>query len=304
MAYRVERLLPRAQKTRGIQGMRSAMVGRENEMEVLQHALNKVLGGSGQLVVIMGEAGVGKSRLVEEFSQQAWRTVGMDGLRWLEGRCLELSKDVSYWPFLDLMKVDLGWLAQDESQENLAQVEKAVRRLVSSKNLAIESGKEIEAVLYHLLSLRSEPCGEDPLADLSPDEIRQRSFLALRDYLLALARSQPLALIFEDLHWADPLSLDLIYFLMESLSQARILWIVVYRPGQEYRTHHFLTVAGQKCHQSCTEIYLRDLSQEQSTQMIHFLLGGESHGWADDGSDLGTLPGQPILYRGADPFFN
>jgi len=274
--YQVEGLLAQAHKTRGIQGLRSPLVGRERELDELQKALERVEAGSGQLAVVIGDAGVGKSRLVEEFRQRALMVSEKSGLRWLEGRCLELSKDVSYWPFLDFLKVDFGWQAQDDSWANRDRIEKAIRQLVSSDDLTPEGGKEVEVVLNHLLSTYSGADGEDLLATQTPDEIRQRTFLTLRNFLLALSHQQPLVLVFEDLHWADPLSLDLIYFLMETLSRGRILLITVYRPEQEYRTYHLLTVAERKCLDRFTEIHLHELSQPESYQMIDFLLG-EGH---------------------------
>ncbi len=271
LVYQVDGLLAQPQKTRGIQGVRSPLVGREEPLVKLLKALEKTRTGSGQLALVIGEAGVGKSRLVEEFRRQA-----LNGHRWLEGRCLELSSAVSYWPFLDLLRLDLGWQAQKDGLTNRLRVENTLQAPVSSGYLTAGSAKDISTVLNHLLSTVGEPGQENPFALLTPDEIRQRTFLALRDYLLALAHHQPLVLVYEDLHWADPLSMELIYFLMESLAQAPILLIAVYRPDQEYRTHHLLNIAERKCPGAVTEIRLHELSQPQSGDLIDALLG-ESH---------------------------
>ena len=274
--YQVERLLPLAQKTRGIEGLQSKLVGRDRELAGLGKALANASSGAGELVAVIGEAGVGKSRLLEEFHQQILAEQTPPVPLWLEGRCLELSMEVSYWPFMDLLKVFFNWQLQEVGQVNNAQIPSAIQQLVSGGHLSAQRGREIETLLNHLLFAGPEAGGIDPLANLTPDEIRQRTFLALRDFLLALSLQQPLVLVFEDLHWADHLSLDLFYFIMESLTQGHILLVAVFRPEEEYRTRYLAAIAGRTCRGHFTEIRIREMSLVESFQMIDFLLG-EGH---------------------------
>ena len=229
----------------------------------------------GQLVAVIGEVGVGKSSLVEEFRQRVLAEITSTSLLWLEGRCLELSMEVSYWPFVDLLKLFFNWQTQGGNRYNCAQISSSILQLVSGAFLSFERGKEIETLLNHLLLSGLDVDGVNPLANLTPDEIRQRTFLALRDFLLALSHQRPLVLVFEDMHWADHLSLDLVYFLMETQTQGHILLLVVYRPEPEYRTQHLIAIAERKFRERFTEIQLRELSMQESHQMIDYLLGEE-----------------------------
>ena len=274
--YQVERLLPLAQKTRGIDGLQSKLVGRDLELAELEKALVNARSGAGQLVALIGEAGVGKSRLLEEFHQQILAELARASPLWLEGRCLELSMEVSYWPFVDLLKVFFNLQLQDGNQIIRTHISSAIHQLVSGGLMSSQRGKEIEALLIHLLLTEPDLDGINPLANLTPDEIRQGTFQALRDFLLALSSQQPLVLVFEDLHWADHLSLDLVYFIMESLAQGHILLVVVFRPEEEYRTHHLAAIAERKFRGHFTEIRLHEMSLPESFQMIDFLLG-EGH---------------------------
>ena len=96
--------------------------------------------------------------------------------------------------------------------------------------------------------------------------------LAIRDVVLALARGRGLVLVLDDLHWADPSSLDLVSLLMESLTLAPILLVCAYRPDSEHRSWHLSTIAARKCADRYTEIRLRELTPAQSRQLIASLL--------------------------------
>ena len=136
----------------------------------------------GQLVSVMGEVSWGgQMRLVEEFHQRVLAELTSTSPLWLEGRCLELSMEVSYWPFVDLLKLFFNWQTQDGDQDNRAQISSSIHQLVSGAYLSYERGKEIETLLNHLLLTGLDVDGVDPLANLTPDEICQRTFLALRD---------------------------------------------------------------------------------------------------------------------------
>ena len=106
----------------------------------------------------------------------------------------------------------------------------------------------------------------------SAEQARQQTMLAIRDVVLALARGRGLVLIVDDLHWADPSSLDLVSLLMESLTLAPILLVCAYRPDSEHRSWHLSTVATRKCADRYTEIRLRELTPRQSRQLISSLL--------------------------------
>ena len=268
--YLVGRRLERPEKVRGVEGLHAELIGRDEELQKLRLALDEVRLGRGQMVSIVGEAGVGKSRLVADLGELALADPDM-APRWLEGRCLDIGMAVSYWPFLDLFRSCFGWtLADDEPARG--------RRLVATLRSLVEDGALGEARCQELIPLIADLMSVDlgnefsVASHASAEQARQQTMLAIRDVVLALARGHGLVLIVDDLHWADPSSLDLVSLLMESLTLAPILLVCAYRPDSEHRSSHLSTVAVRKCADRYTEIRLRELTPSQSRQLIASLL--------------------------------
>jgi len=271
--YRVERLLVHPAKARGIEGMRAALVGRNEELSRLTDALAQVLQGQGHMVSLIGEAGVGKSRLVAELRQVALRHRKVDpSPLWLEGRCLDLGTAPSYAPFVDILQSLWGWSAREADRRRYERITLFLKELVGQGHLSQERADEVAALLGRLLSLPIGPEWEARLGQDDPEQIRWHTFLAIRDFFRALCQRQPVVLVFEDLHWADSLSLDLISLLMEHLDTVPLLLLCVYRPVREHRCWHLATIAAQKCQGNLVELYLRELTREQSWQMVSALL--------------------------------
>jgi predicted ATPase/class 3 adenylate cyclase len=271
--YQVERLLPQPKKARGIEGLRAELIGRDKELGKLKGALARALQGQGQMVTLVGEAGVGKSRLVAELSQAAL-TPDVDGPPplWLEGRCLELGTAASYAPFLDILRQYFAWGAREASRRRYERVASSLRGMVEQGDLVPERAEEMIALLGHLLSLPVGGAWGEWLENEDPEQIRWQTFLAVRDFFIALCRGRPVVLVFEDLHWADSLSIDLISLLMERLPVVPLLLLCAYRPEREHRCWHLATIAAQKCRGRYTELRLRELGPEQSRQMVESLL--------------------------------
>ncbi|GAG67284.1 unnamed protein product [marine sediment metagenome] len=225
---------------RGIQGLRSPMVGRDAELEYLLGALNDLdQNQRGQFVTLIGEAGIGKSRLTTEFKAN----IDSTKMNVLEGQSLTYRKSVSYWIFLELLRDYLGVTPGTSNTE-------VRERLVSRVNqtLGSEAG-EVLPFLEHLLSLESSD-GEvaQRLSYLDAEQLRKQTFIALRNLLLAEARQKPLILILEDLHWVDEVSLDLLAFLLDSIDD---LPIFVYQSAcarfLQYRKELLLPDSGSDC---------------------------------------------------------
>jgi predicted ATPase len=148
--------------------------------------------------------------------------------------------------------------------------------MVERGDLAEERIREIGPVLGRLLSVRWGDEWDKRLEEESPEQVRHRTFLALYDFFVALAVPRPVALVFEDLHWADTLSLDLISLLMEALPGRRLLLMCVYRPERERRCQRLAMVAARRCGDRYTELHLRELTGDQSWQMVGSLLATEA----------------------------
>ena len=272
-AYVVEGILPHPEKIRGIEGLRAELIGREKELAELKDAFDEVRDGRGQMISIIGEAGVGKSRLAAELKAQIEKTKSSDKKPlWLEGRCLELGIAASYWPFIDMFREYFGWQAEDTERTRAEGVVKVLKQLVDQGALTEERYEEIGPLFGHILSIQFGNEWDTRFEAIDADQLKSRTFLAVRDFVLALAKIQPTVFVLEDLHWSDNLSLDLIPLLMESLTLAPILLVCVYRPDQDQKSWHLSTIAEQKCPERYTELRLSELTQAQSRLLIESLL--------------------------------
>ncbi len=292
-AYRVERRLEHPDKVRGIEGLRAELIGRDEELAKLGDALEELRGGRGQLVTLIGEAGVGKSRLVADLRQLALADP-QTAPRWLEGRCLDLGLAVSYWPFLDLFRACFAWTVADDEAARARRLVMTLRDLVDEGALAEERSQELVPLIADLLSVA---LGDEwpVVTHASAEQARQQTMLAIRDVVLALAHGRGFVLVLDDLHWADPSSLDVVSLLMESITLAPLLLVCVYRPDPEHRSWHLGTTGQRKCADRYTELRLRELTPGQSRQLIASLLRI---------ADLPTGVGDLILEKAqGNPFF-
>jgi adenylate cyclase len=199
--YQVGDLLLCPQKARGIEGLRAELIGRDAELSRLEDALAQVLLGRGQMVSLIGEAGVGKSRLVAELKQVAFPDAGQESnLLWLEGRCLDLGTAPSYAPFVDMLHALWGWGAREAELRRYERLTQFLTEMVEQKTLGQQRAGELAALLGRLLSLPIGPEWEAELESEDPGQLRARTFLALCDLIRALGRRQPVVLVFEDLH--------------------------------------------------------------------------------------------------------
>jgi DNA-binding SARP family transcriptional activator len=280
-AYEVLRLRDHAVKVRGIEGLRAALTGRATEMAQLTAACRNVLAGQGQVVLISGAAGIGKSRLVAELREE-W-TAGDDagtgpdaGLLaprvWLEGRCLELATGASYGPFVDMLRHSLDRGTAGDDAALASSLRKTLSALAARGDLPAEQVEEAGPLLARLLSLR---CGDDwdeRGRQIDPRQVRPRTCAAVQTLVTALARRGPVALVLEDLHWADALSLDLIGDLMAVLADAPLLLVCVYRPELAQAGEPLLALAARQCQQRCTALHLDELSPGHSRELLASLL--------------------------------
>jgi len=283
-AYEVVKTLPRPDKIRGIEGLRAEMIGREKELADLKDSADALLSGRGQIASIIGEAGVGKSRLVQELREY----LDPDLVSVLEGRCVSIGESIGYWMFVDMLRAYLEF-SENDSPEALR--EKIVERMQS---LFPQRWEEIVPYIGNLLSVKSEEW-DDRNRHLPPEQLKHQTFLTLRDLFMTLAQQKPLLIILEDLHWADNLSLDLLTLLMDTLSLAPLMLLCVYRPDSEHRSSHIGAQALAKCQDRYKEIMVRALNPLESRTLVGALL------------DIDNLPAsvrESILEKAeGNPFF-
>lgn len=194
----------------------SRFVGRQAEMDTLQQALAVAAQGKGRVVSVVGEAGVGKSRLFHEFTHSH----RLDGWLTLETTSVSYGKTTSYLPVVDLLRSYFRLQERDDARE--------VRVKVVGRVLALD--ESLRSILAPLLALLDVSHGDSEWQRLDPPQRREQTLQALRMLLAAESRVQPLLLIFEDLQWIDSETQALLDALFRDIQNARMLLLTSYRP--------------------------------------------------------------------------
>jgi class 3 adenylate cyclase/tetratricopeptide (TPR) repeat protein len=247
-------------------------VGRQTELEGLRQALERTEARHGQLVAVVGEAGVGKSRLVYEFVHshhlQSWLV--------LESASVSYGKATPYFPVIDLLKRYCHLEAHDDTR--------TIRAKVTGQVLTLDEA--LQETLPALLGLLDALPEDSAFLRLDPPQRRQRTLDALKRLLLRESQVQPLLLVFEDLHWIDTETQALLDSLVESLPTAQLLFLVNYRP--EYQ-HGW----GGKTYY--TQLQLDVLPAASAEEFLHALVGDEA--------SLAPLKTLLIARTEGNPFF-
>jgi transcriptional regulator with AAA-type ATPase domain/predicted ATPase len=229
--------------------MLSPLVGRDRDLAMLDDLLAQTEQGHGQAVGIVGEPGVGKSRLLYEFC----RSLGPDRVRVLQSHCVAYGTTIPYWPILELVRQNFLVADTDTPESVRSRIEGTLRAL----------GLDTETIAPYLLTLLGMKTGDEgPLALLSPEVIKSRTIEALRVLGAAGSRRRPTVVVVEDLHWIDQTSEETLAALVDSLAASRMLLIATYRPG--YRPSWL----GKS---STTQIVLRRLARTDSLAIVRAL---------------------------------
>jgi class 3 adenylate cyclase len=195
-------------------------VGRQHELEAVQQALAQAQAGQGQGVALVGEAGVGKSRLVYEVVH-SHRTQGWLGLA---STSVSYGKATPYFPLIDLLKRYCHVEERDDPR--------TIRAKVTGQLLTLD--ETLHGTIPALLALLDALPADSPFLTLDPLQRRQRTLDGLKRLLLRESQEQPLLLVCEDLHWIDTETQALLDSLVESLPTARLLLLVNYRPEYQH----------------------------------------------------------------------
>jgi class 3 adenylate cyclase len=245
-------------------------VGRDAEVEHLRRVLGQAGAGHGQVAAIVGEAGVGKSRLTYEFTHshrvQDWLI--------LEASSVSYGKATSYLPVIDLLKGYFKIGDRDNHRE--------MRDKVMGRVLGLD--RALEPLLPPLLSLLDVPVEDAAWQNLDPLQRRQRTLDAVKRLLLRESQVQPLLVVFEDLHWIDGETQALLDSLVDSLGSARLLLLVNYRPEYQH---------GWSGKTAYSQMRLDALAAESAAELLETLLG----------NDPGLVPLKQLLVKRGNPFF-
>ena len=230
------------------------LVGREDELSVLRGRWTQVQAGEGQVVLLSGEPGIGKSRLVQELKGQ----VSLEGATQIEFRCSPYHQNSALYPIIGYLQRMLRYAPDDTPETKLTKLQQQFGRYRFPQ-------ADTLSLLATLLSLPL-PEGVAPLS-MSPQKQKERTHAALVAWLIEEAEQQPVYNAWEDLHWADPSTLELLTLCLDQIPTAQILSLLVFRP-------QFTPSWGMRSYFS--QLTLNRLDRSQVAGMVERVTGGRT----------------------------
>jgi ABC-type oligopeptide transport system substrate-binding subunit len=244
------------------------LVGRERELGAALESVDAALGGSGRVLFLTGEPGIGKTRLLAELRTafEAGRPAYGEPL-WLEGRCVSYGESMPYWPFRDLLRSWLGLPIDEPELRIRVTLQREVGRLFGDR------ATEYRAYLATLLGLPLEPDDQAKVTELSPEAMQYRTFEVVRHLVARLAKEGPVALAIEDLHWSDPTSLQLLERLLSDTEEFPLLLLLTSRPEPTHPSWRVKEGSERELAHRTREIALWALEAEAGHALLDELVG-------------------------------
>ncbi len=265
VAYRVLDFRVNPGVSRGLEGLRAPMIGRDLELERLKHAVESLNSEKkGQFAFITGDAGLGKSRLTFELKGK----LDFGTVRLLQGQSLAYRRTISYWIIREILYSLLGLHPNSAA---VAQISERLGRIVYQAMGAF--AEDAMPYLENLLALPySDLAVAEKLKHIDARQLRQQTFLAVRDLLIHESQKRPILIVMDDLHWADDASLELMLFLLQSIRQAPIFIIAISRTVLAGPLEKAVHWAQENLAERFINISLQGLSPDQSDQLLLLLL--------------------------------
>jgi ABC-type transport system substrate-binding protein/class 3 adenylate cyclase len=247
----------------GSTAQEGALVGRDSELGLVRDALDRLADGIGAIVAVTGEAGIGKSRLLAEAAAPLGERVLV-----LEGRGLSYAQEFPYAPVRELLRDWLGAGATTSEARVRLELKAALQPLFDDPD-------DLYPFLAGLLGLMPDAQTAAMLRELNPETVHMRSVHAVEDLVCALARERPVLLVFEDLHWADEPTLDLIEDLLGLTESDPVGLALLYRADREAGSWRIGERARQRYPHRYRELELRPLAPDSTRALVRELAEGE-----------------------------
>lgn len=236
---------------------RTPLVGRGDELARLRSTVDELASGRGQALFVLGDSGMGKTRLLTEL-----RTLSGERVTWLEGRCYSYGTRLLYGPFIQMLR---GWVGIDEGEPELSARTKLRAKLGL---LPIAELPDVLPYLARLLSISLDPESDERLRLLAPDALAVEIRRAYKHWLVSIAQERPVVVAIEDLHWADPPTVDLAEELLDLVDLTPLLVAAVSRvdsttEGWRLRVH----ALAHHVHR-VAELPLEPLSSADATKLL------------------------------------
>ncbi len=258
------RLKARPEPKRGIKGLSSPMVGRQDELDRLRSQAEDSAAGKRQIAFVIGHPGLGKSRLVDELKAQL--SNHRLQFRLLEGRCYAEDETLAYGPFLQIVRSILGIAGSDS--------EVTIRTKLIDKAQSRFGGIGNETIPYlgYLLSIRFMDELDERVKYLDGPALKVQVFLGIRRLLAGLARERPLVIVIEDAHWIDSVSLELLEYLLMGMESFPVSFVCPARMEKDKEFWKAKERLKKSLADGCRELLLKPLDQGESVALANNLL--------------------------------
>ena len=261
------------------------MVGRDAELTAALELVHRLASGRGGVLYIVGDPGIGKSRLAAELRQRATG----ENYSWMEGRCVSYGESLPYWPYRDLFR---NWLEASPTEPDL-RIRVKLRRKTDE---AFEGrGAEVYPYLAAVMGLTLEPDAAAHLNPLAPESVQYRTFEVVGELLQRVAARQPLIISLDDLHWADPTSLALTERLLALTETGPLMLVISQRPETDHPSWLLKEKAAREYRHQFRELALQPLGRESESRLL---------GALSDGRKLPPEVSERLLsYAEGNPFY-
>jgi predicted ATPase/class 3 adenylate cyclase len=270
LIHRLSEPLAAPRATRGLEalGLSAPMIGRNSELQRMLASLDQACGGAAQLVRLVGEAGIGKSRLVKEFVARVGDEDRFRNVAVRQAVCSPLGEQ-SYGALGAVVRSAAGMMKSDTPDG----MRTKLAALLADLGLQGEEAERLMPLLYHVLGL-GDPSAA--LQHVEPEQLRRQILYAVRTIIERRLALSPLLIVVEDLHWADAVSLEALRFVMDRLERTRLMLVVTHRPAMENDQLESSRV-------SHTALRLPPLSNSEGRNLLTALFG---EGWTNSAAGL------------------
>jgi class 3 adenylate cyclase/tetratricopeptide (TPR) repeat protein len=242
--------------------IQSEMVGREKELDKLRLHLLKAINHEGSIVNVIGEAGIGKSRLIAEFSQKE----EMQKANVLKGQALSFGKNLSFHPIIDILKNWAGLGEEDSPSAAAQKIEQAIQRIYP------ERAADVYPFIATLMGIKLTDAYARRIKGIEGEALEKLILKSLRELLEKAAERKPLVVVIEDLHWADITTIEILESLYRLAERHSILFVNVFRPNYKETSERILNTIRTRYEGRHAEVVLEPLDGNECETLIENLL--------------------------------